>query len=99
MKADRDLSRSALHIFAGTQVERHAGPAPIVDVQLACNICLGRRIRRHIGFLPIRSNLFAENPAGVVLPAHDILGYLNSIEWLDGLNDLSLLGADLVGIE
>ena len=40
-------------MFAGPEVERHAGPTPVVDLKLHRDIGLDVRIRRHIGFLPI----------------------------------------------
>ena len=99
MKADRDLGRSALHILAGAQVERHAGPAPIVDVQLAGNESLGRRIRRHIRFWRYaRTCLPSTVPASYWPRTASVSACAGSIG-LMACNDFGFLGADSIGIE
>ena len=99
MEADGDLGPAALQVFAGAQVERHAGPAPIVDLQLAAR-CRSRSSnsapRRVPGDKPGPA---CPDGAGIVLAAHGILQRAPRRDRAYGLDDLGLLGADRVGIE
>ena len=46
LEAKRDLGQSTVQAFAGPQVERDAGPAPVVDLQPERREGLGGRVRR-----------------------------------------------------
>ena len=46
LQRDRDLGDLARQALAGAQVERHARPAPVVDLQAQRRVGLGRRARR-----------------------------------------------------
>src|SRR4051812_13265489 len=48
LERDRDLRDLAREPLAGAQVERHAGPAPVVHHQLHRGVRLGRRVVRHV---------------------------------------------------
>ena len=70
LEADGDLRIPLRHVLAGTEVEGHAGPAPVVDLELHRDIGLDVRIRRHIRLFPIGIHLLAQHCAGAILAAH-----------------------------
>src|SRR3984893_4847543 len=59
LETDRDLRIPLRQVLAGTDVEGHAGPAPVGDLELHGDIGLDVRSRRHVGFLAIRPDLLA----------------------------------------
>src|SRR4029078_414795 len=63
LEPDGDRLSARRHALAGTQVERHALPAPVLDLALECGERLAVRPRVASGSLAI----------SLVLPAHDVL--------------------------
>ena len=59
---DRDDARAFGHALAGAQVERHAGPTPVVDLAAQRDERLGLGVRAHAGLVEV----------AVVLAAHDL---------------------------
>ena len=53
LELDGDLGAPPRQRLAGAQVERHAGPAPVVDPELHGDEGLGGRVGRHVGRLAI----------------------------------------------
>src|SRR5215831_2431549 len=88
VEADRDLGLALLQVLAGAQVERHARPAPVVDVQLPRHIGLDTRIGRDIGLFAIAAGGLAQNAAGAVLAAHHIALDERGRRRTNGLDDL-----------
>src|SRR5262245_9285309 len=99
MKVDCYLRNTTLHVFAGSKIERNAGPTPVIDLQLASNERLGVRISSDIRLLTIRAHRLAQDGARVVLATHSILKRCRSVEWAYRLDDLSLLVPNRIGIE
>src|SRR5258708_4022855 len=70
LETDRYLRIPLRQVLAGSDVEGHAGPAPIVDLELHGDIGLDARGWRHVRFLPIRLHHLAAHPARTVLAPH-----------------------------
>ena len=82
LERDRDDPRALGELLAGAQVERHAGPAPVVDLDP----------QRHEGLgVGVVGDLLLAAVAGV-LAAHDVVG----LDRLHRPEDLELLVADRV---
>src|SRR5690349_19896683 len=75
MKTNSDLGPPALHPLAGAQIERNAGPAPVVDLQLAGHERFNVGTPDNVGLIAIRLHRLAQEGAGTVLAAHGILQY------------------------
>src|SRR3989304_5259096 len=58
--------------FPGAEVERDAGPAPVVDLEARGQEGLGLGQRIHLDFLPVALDGLRANPTRAVLPAPDI---------------------------
>ncbi|MCW0416748.1 hypothetical protein NB689_002502 [Xanthomonas sacchari] len=72
LEADRDLGGALAQTLAGAQIERHAGPAPGVHLQLHRHIGLGVGIRRHRVFLAVARHGVATDRTGRVLAADHV---------------------------
>ena len=72
MEEDGDFRAPARHAFARAQVERNASPAPVVDVELACDESFGLGIGGHIRFIAICAHSLIHDGSGAVLPAYHI---------------------------
>ena len=94
-KLHRDLGSAGGEVLAGTQIEWHAGPTPVVDAELERNIGFGSRVRRDLRLVPVIAGLSAEHNACAVLAAYGISGR----DRMDGLKQLRLLAAHGIGIE
>ena len=70
LELDHDLGAPRRIGLAGAEVERHPGPAPIVDQQLDGDIGLRRAVGRHVGLVPVGLDRPPGDGAGLVLPAH-----------------------------
>ena len=71
-EVDRNLSGRFGKAFPDTHVNRHIGPAPVVNEQAQCHesFCLG--IRLHVWFLTITGNRLAIDRALGVLATHNV---------------------------
>src|SRR5665213_4616628 len=70
----RDTGRKP---FPGTQIKWHAGPPPVVDLQLCRYERLRSRIFRHTGLIPVSRQLgriFSRN-SWTILAANDLTFY------------------------
>ncbi len=87
-------------MLAGAQVEGHAGPAPVLDLQAQSHISLHVRIGRHLWLLAIARDLAVGDPASLVLAAHDIgVDAARGPVGVDGAQYAYLLVTQRVGLE
>ena len=63
LEQDRDLGDPARQPLAGAQVERHAGPAPVLDAQPDRHVRLGGGVRRDVLLLEVADGALAGHPA------------------------------------
>ena len=89
-----DLGDPAAEALAGTQVERHARPAPGVDLELDRGVGVGRGGGRDAVLLQVAQDRHAALPAGGVLAPGGVLGQVRG--QLDRGEDLLLLHPDVV---
>ena len=82
---DRDFGRALGQPLAGAEVERHAGPAPAVELQPQRDVGFGRRRRADAFFLAIARHFGAADPPGRVLRADDAVARVpfRAIGWID----------------
>ena len=84
-KLNAHFARAQRQVFAGAQIKRHAGPAPVVDEQLQRDVSFDVGIGLHLRFLAITGPRFAIDHAGEILAAHHLLGDvlgLRAGEWI-----------------
>src|SRR6266511_4124988 len=79
LKLDCNFGDSLLQPFAGANVERHAGPAPVVKVQLECGKGLSVGVRIYTWLFTIADDCLSQHKAWSVLSSdgnlvHTILG-------------------------
>lgn len=85
--------------LAGPDIKRYAGPAPIIDHQLECDIGLSCRIPHDVGGTPVCNHVPAiDSTSPVLAPRHVAAGILHA-ELMHGVQHLELLGAHGVGRE
>ena len=92
------LRHARRQTFARTDVERHAAPAPIVDVALHGHECLRLRLWCHAFLLAIGPERLAATHGTRVLPADDVLRHLLGRHPTQGEEHLQHLVADRVRI-
>ena len=80
-------------------VDGDTGPAPVVDTELHGHVGLGRAVGVDPVLLSIAGDLFAPNPAPLVLAAHDLVVDLLGRQDLHGPQGLDLLVTDAGGVE
>ncbi|MNS69936.1 hypothetical protein D3C72_1032670 [compost metagenome] len=93
LELDGDLGVARREPLARAQEERHAGPAPVVDVEREGRVGLHRRARRHARLLAVAGNGLAADLAGAVLPAHGQVRHLRRLEAPHRAQHLDLLVA------
>ena len=99
LELDRDLGALDAERLAGAQVERHAGPAPVVDGQLQRGIGLGGAAGLDVLGLAIVLDLGVADLAGAILPAHRILQRLRFALGLDRRQHVGLFRAHRMRVE
>jgi len=99
LEANGDLGVAHAHALAGAQVERHAGPAPIVDHHLQRHVGFGLALRRDVGLLAVTGQLLAPLLAGTVLATHGVLQGHFCRPWADGTDHFGLFTAYRIGAE
>ncbi|MNZ46707.1 hypothetical protein D3C78_643970 [compost metagenome] len=99
LEADGDFGVTYAHALAGTQVERHAHPTPIVDHYLQGHIGLGLAGRIHPWLLPVPGQFLAAQLASGVLPAYGVLQGHGLRPGSDGTDYLGLFTAHGIGAE
>ena len=92
------LRHARRQTFTRTDVERHAAPAPIVDVALHSHECLRLRLWCHAFLLAIGPEWLATPHGTRVLPADDVLRHLLGRHPTQGEEHLQHLVADGVCI-
>ena len=96
---EHDLRAAAGQPLPGPQIERHAGPAPVLHEQLQRRVRLGRRGRRDLGLPTIGPDWPALDLALAVLAADRPVEDLLRAHRPDRLEHLHLLVPDRVGRE
>ena len=71
VEVDRDFARALGHPLAGAQVERHAGPSPVVDPASQRDKSFDLRVRRDVLLVAIGLDRHAADQPLAVLAAHD----------------------------
>ena len=71
-KAQRNQRGLLRQAFSGAHIERHAPPAPVVDVKAGGNVGFGERVGADAGLPAIRGCRFAFHVSPVILPSQDV---------------------------
>src|SRR4051794_5403924 len=95
---DCDLGRALRQAFASPDIERHSGPAPVVDRQLRRHERLGLGRRVDLLLVAVTGHLRRGAPAWAVLATDDIAMRARRLRG-DGAQDLHLLVAQGVRLE
>src|SRR5258708_39634119 len=82
-KLNGDFRGATRQALSGPQIERHAGPTPVVDLQPQGDIGLGVGCGRNLGFAAITQQLLPCATTVPVLPANCSAGY---VLWIGNLN-------------
>jgi hypothetical protein len=93
-----DLRRGLRQALAGAQVERHARPAHVVDVQSEGRVRFHRRRWCHLRLRSIAGHARAPDDARRVLPAHGVPSHGTWCDRSDGAQRLFLLITDVARI-
>ena len=96
---DDDLGQAFLHAFAGAQEERHAGPAPVVDLGLDGDEGFGLAAGRNALLLQVADHRLASHGAGLVLAAHGLVGHILLAERAQRFQHLQLFVTYRVGAQ
>ena len=99
LELDRDLARLRLQRLAGAQIERHARPAPVVDVQLERDVGLGVAVGRNIGCAAVIPDRLVRNVSGPILRPHRIVQRVRHAFLLHRLEELGFLRPHGAGLE
>ena len=91
---DRDLGRPLGHPLAGPQVERHAGPAPVVDLEPSGDEGLRFGLFVHLGLRAVGRHGIPGHPPCPVLAPHDVSVDVRLRRRRDRPEDLQLLVAE-----
>jgi hypothetical protein len=98
-KADGDLRLAGGQVFSGPEVERDAGPAPVVDLDTAGDVGLDIRISGDVRLAAVVAGRPAEHRASRVLPPHGFGHGLVVPQRTDRPQQVGLLVANLVSVE
>ena len=96
---DGDIGHAFRQALAGADVERHIGPAPVVDENLQRGVGVDVRIGIDVHFLAIRDRLLAEDRAIGVLAANGGIGLVAARELAKRAQHFHLFVAHGVGFE
>ncbi len=99
LEVDDDLRQLLRHALAGTQVERHTGPAPVANVGTQGDEGLGVALGIGILFFEVARHGLAFAVPGNVLATHHLGGQAFRADRRQGLEHLDLLVTDAVGRE
>src|ERR1700722_18734569 len=69
-EGDHDLGEGSRTAFAGANVERDAGPSPVVDLYFHSNVGFGVRTGVYAGLLAVTGDGLPVDRTGAVLAAH-----------------------------
>src|SRR5258708_77018 len=93
------FSGAPLEALSGAQVEGHAGPAPVVDLQLHGHERFRVGVPRDVGLAAIAVHGRAIDGAGTVLAANHAGEHVFGAERLDGVQHFGLFVAHFVGVK
>ena len=96
---NHDFGGALGEALAGAEIERNAGPAPVVDLELEGDEGVGVGLGIDVGFLAIAGELLAVYFAGAVLAANGVREDFLRREGLNRVQNFGLLVADFVGVE
>ena len=96
-KLHDDFGTPRRHSLSGSEIERHAGPAPVVHVRANRDKGLGGGLLTDL--VGITGNHFALNGPRLILGADDILGQRLNGNRPQGPQDFELLGSKRVGFQ
>ena len=97
---DAHFAGAHRQVFAGAQIKRHAGPAPVVNEQFQRDVGFDVGIRFHLRSpAGSRARGWPFDGAGEVLAAHDLSGHVLGRQRADGFEQLHLFVADGFGFE
>ena len=99
LELDGNLGLARRHGLARADIERHVGPAPIVDEQLQRDVGFRPALRVDVRRLPIGLHRFALDLPEDILAADGVTDRLRRRHAPDRFDDFGLLGAHRVGIE
>src|SRR5215211_7954105 len=74
LELEEHLGHPRRQALARADIERDAGPAPVVDVQPQCRIRLGTAERINAGLLPVAGQELPSSPAAAVLTSDRVPG-------------------------
>jgi hypothetical protein len=94
---DADLGYPFREALPRPDIERHPGPAPVIDMELGGNEGWSIRIFRNIFFFPVTRNRLAPDSSRPVLAPDRESVYILTIHPPDRTEDLNLLIPDIVG--
>ena len=97
-KVHHDAGVTASQAFAGADVKRHTGPAPVGNFRAQGDKGFGVALRADTGLLPIAWHLVAINRAGRVLAPHHVLRQRFLRPGLERTQHFELFVADGIGM-
>src|SRR3954470_18471584 len=80
LELDGDLGIALREPLAMPQVERDAGPAPVVHEEAGSNVGLGLGVWWDVFLLAVAGYGLAEDGAGAILPSNSVMGDLGGSE-------------------
>ncbi len=95
---DLDVRLARGHALAGADVERHAGPAPVVDFGAQCDKGFGAAVGVHPALVAVAGHRLPIHRAGAVLAAHHMLAQGLGRPAPQGAQHLEFFVADGVGM-
>jgi hypothetical protein len=98
-KLDDDFRGAPGEALAGAEIEGHAGPAPVIDLELEGDERFRVRFGSDVGLAAIADGRLAAGSAGTVLAADRTGQHIFWVERLDRVENFRLLVADFVGVE
>ncbi|MCY1173104.1 hypothetical protein D9M73_132550 [compost metagenome] len=93
LELDDDLRSAPRHAFAGAQIERHARPAPVVDVRLDGNESFGIAVVVDVLFKVVGRHFLAADTPGTILATYRLVLHILAGDWLEGAQDFHLFVA------
>src|SRR5690606_11043052 len=98
-KADNHFAQFRRHALTCTQIERHASPAPVVNVHLNRNKGFSFAVRTGTLFFQVTRRGLAGYKTAGVLTTHSLFLNITDIDFSQCFKHLQLLITDAVSIE
>ena len=99
VEIDHDLGHALGQALAGAQEERHAGPAPVVDLGLDGDVGFGAAVGRDARLVQVAGHRLAVHGAGPVLAAHGLFLDVGGVDRPQRAQHLELFVAHGVGVD